>query len=135
MPDLGPFVVTGLTLGAVYALSGVGIVVLYRATGVLNFAYGAIGAMGALVAWSLVRAGWPLWVGVIAAVLLGGALSLGYGWLTGPRLARRDALVKATGTLGLALILVGIMFQVWSDDPRTLELPTSEGGTRSRDPG
>ena len=49
-----PYFVTGLALGGVYALSGVGIVVLYRATGVLNLAFGAIGAMGALISWTLV---------------------------------------------------------------------------------
>ena len=41
----------GLSLGGVYALSGVGMVVLYRATGVLYLAFGAVGAMGALIAW------------------------------------------------------------------------------------
>jgi len=50
--DFKPFVVTGLALGGVYALSGVGMVVLYRATGVLNLAFGAVGAMGALLAWA-----------------------------------------------------------------------------------
>ena len=49
--DFQPFLVTGLSLGGVYALSGVGMVVLYRATGVLNLAFGAVGAMGALIAW------------------------------------------------------------------------------------
>ena len=52
MPNLGPFFVTGLAVGAIYALSGVGLVVLYRASGVLNFAYNAIGAIGALLAWA-----------------------------------------------------------------------------------
>ncbi len=42
-----------------YALSGVGLVVLYRASGVLNFAFGAIGAVGAHVAWSALQAEWP----------------------------------------------------------------------------
>ena len=51
--DFQPFLVTGLSLGGVYALSGVGMVVLYRATGVLNLAFGAVGAMGALIAWQL----------------------------------------------------------------------------------
>ena len=50
-----PYFVTGLALGGVYAFSGVGIVVLYRATGVLNLAFGAIGAMGALISWTLVN--------------------------------------------------------------------------------
>jgi len=128
VPNLGPFIVTGLVLGAVYALSAIGIVVLYRSTGVVNFAYGAIGAMGALVAWQMQRDDIPLWIGVIVAILLGGLLSLGYGLIAGPPLARRDALVKATASLGYALILVGIMFQIWSDDPRTLELATSRIG-------
>ena len=48
LEDFKPFIVTGLALGGVYALSGVGMVVLYRATGVLNLAFGAVGAMGAL---------------------------------------------------------------------------------------
>ena len=46
-----PFIVIGLAFGGVYALSGVGLVVLYRATGVLNLAFGAIGAAGALIAY------------------------------------------------------------------------------------
>ena len=48
--DVQQFLVTGLSLGGVYALSGVGMVVLYRATGVLYLAFGAVGAMGALIA-------------------------------------------------------------------------------------
>ena len=51
--DFEPFIVSGLALGGVYALSGVGLVVLYRATGVLYLAFGAVGALGALIAWSL----------------------------------------------------------------------------------
>ena len=55
LADFQPFLVTGLALGGVYALSGVGMVVLYRATGVLNLAFGAVGAMGALIAWQLIN--------------------------------------------------------------------------------
>ena len=50
-----PFIPIGLALGGVYALSGVGMVVLYRATGVLNLAFGAIGALGALIPGSLIN--------------------------------------------------------------------------------
>ena len=52
---LKPYIVLGLALGGVYALSGVGVVVLYQATGVLNLAFGAIGAAGALIAYYLVN--------------------------------------------------------------------------------
>src|SRR5512144_241630 len=70
MTPYGLFLVAGLALGAIYALSGVGLVVLYRATGVLNLAYGAIGAMGAMVAWQLGQWGWPEAAGWMAAILV-----------------------------------------------------------------
>jgi branched-chain amino acid transport system permease protein len=122
-----PFLVTGLALGGVYALSGVGMVVLYRTTGVLNLAFGAIGAFGALLAWELVNNhGWSEWPAYIVCILFGGVLTLAYGVLFGPPLANRDPLVKAVATLGLLLILLGAMSWIWSDKARSLVLPTSE---------
>jgi branched-chain amino acid transport system permease protein len=126
LQDFEPFVVTGLALGGVYALSGVGMVVLYRATGVLNLAFGAVGAMGALIAWELVNnSSLPDWVGYLVCVAFGGVVTLAYGALFGPPLAARDPLVKATATLGLALILLGAMSWIWSDKARSMTLPTS----------
>jgi branched-chain amino acid transport system permease protein len=134
LEDFKPFVITGLALGGVYALSGVGMVVLYRATGVLNLAFGAVGAMGALLAWQLINSnGWAQGPAFLVCVLFGGAVTLLYGVLFGPPLAGRDPLVKATATLGLALILLGIMDLVWSDKARSLILPTSNHGFRVSD--
>ena len=111
-----PFIPIGLALGGVYALSGVGMVVLYRATGVLNLAYGAIGAMGAMVAWSLITyEGIPSGWAYLIAVLIGGFSTLLYGTIFGPALAARDPLVKAVATLGFALILLGLMTWLWSN--------------------
>jgi branched-chain amino acid transport system permease protein len=134
LEDFKPFVVTGLALGGVYALSGVGMVVLYRATGVLNLAFGAVGAMGALLAWQLINVNsWAQGPAFLVCVLFGGAATLLYGVLFGPPLSGRDPLVKATATLGLALILLGIMDLVWSDKARSLILPTSNHGFRVSD--
>jgi branched-chain amino acid transport system permease protein len=124
--DFQPFIVTGLALGGVYALSGAGMVVLYRTTGVLNLAFGAVGAMSALIAWDLINNSlWPEWPSYGVAVLFAAGVTLLYGVLLGPALARRDALVKATATLGLALILLGTMSWIWSDKARSQVLPTS----------
>jgi branched-chain amino acid transport system permease protein len=123
--EFKPFIVTGLALGGVYALSGVGTVVLYRATGVLNLAFGAVGAMGAFIAWSLIDKGTvPDGIAFLLCILFGGVVTLVYGLLFGPPLAGRDPLVKATASLGLALILLGAMSWIWSDKARSLNLPT-----------
>ncbi len=136
MPDLEPtlllgliykpYLVLGLALGGVFAMSGVGLVVLYRATGVLNLAYGAIGAMGALITWSLLdRTGIPEAPAYLVCVLFGGVATLVYGVIFGPPFAGRDPLVKAVATLGLLLILLGLMQWVWGRDAHSITLPTS----------
>jgi branched-chain amino acid transport system permease protein len=130
--DFEPFIVSGLALGGVYALSGVGLVVLYRATGVLYLAFGAVGALGALIAWSLInKAGVPGWAAWLVCIATAAAVTLGYGLIFGPALSRRDPLVKAVATIGLTLILYGVMDLLWTTSggqARSLTLPTDNGG-------
>jgi branched-chain amino acid transport system permease protein len=129
--EFEPFIVSGLALGGVYALSGVGLVVLYRATGVLYLAFGAVGAMGALIAWQVQQDGWPSWLSWIVCILFGGAVTLGYGVVFGPLLAGRGPLVRAVATLGLTLILFGAMNLLWTANGgavRSISLPTDTGG-------
>jgi branched-chain amino acid transport system permease protein len=129
--DFQPFIVSGLALGGVYALSGLGIVVLYQATGVVYLAFGAVGAMGALIAWSLAQAGAPAWAGWLTCVLFGAVVTLAYGMAFGPPLAKRDPLVKAVATLGLTLVLFGIMDMLWTasgGQSRAITFPTDNAG-------
>jgi branched-chain amino acid transport system permease protein len=129
LEDFKPFIITGLALGGVYAVSGVGMVVLYRTTGVLNLAFGAVGAMGAFIAWTLLNnTGVPQVVAYLACIGFGGVVTLAYGVVFGPALADRDPLTKAMATLGLALILLGTMSWIWSDKARSLNLVTSDYG-------
>jgi branched-chain amino acid transport system permease protein len=130
--DEQPFLVTGLALGGVYALSGVGMIVLFRTTGVLNLSFGAVGAFGALIAWQLINhSGMNQWLAYLVCVLFGGFITLGYGMVFGRALAGRDALVKTTATLGLTLILLGAMDLLWTSNggaSRSISLPTDNHG-------
>lgn len=123
--NLLPFIASGIGLGAVYALSSVGLVILYRASGTLNFAFGAFGGVAAFLAWELARDGLPAPIGWLVGVALSTGIAYGYGRVFAPRLAHRDRVVRAIATLGLALFLLGGMALIWGVGvARRFALPT-----------
>lgn len=122
----GLFLVSGLAVGSLYALGGIGLVILRNSTGVLNFAYGAIAAFSAMFAWQIVDWGLPGVVSWISAVGTGIALSVAYGRLVAPSLAWREPAVKAIATLGYMLILLGLIGVIWEDALRKIELPSDK---------
>lgn len=126
----GLFLVSGLAVGSLYALGGIGMVVLYRASGVLNLSAGAAGAAGAMSAWQFIE--WELWppLGWLACILVSLAITLAYGRFIAPLLAWREPVVKAVATLGFALIILGLVAYLWIDDPRSLTLPTDKIGVK-----
>ena len=128
MQALLPFLVVGISVGAVYALSGVGLVVLYRASGVVNFAYGALGGLAAMVCWQVIDLEYADWLGWVAGVGAATLLSWAYGRFIAPSLTHQDRIVRAMATLGFALMIMGIAQWYWGDDPRRLVLPTDSGG-------
>jgi branched-subunit amino acid ABC-type transport system permease component len=130
LPNLAPFLVAGLSTGALYALSAVGLVILYRASGVVNLAQGAIGALAAIIAWQIAALDWPAWIGWISGVAAATGISLAYGRLIAPRLAHSDPIVRAVATLGVALVILGFMDLFWGEYGRVLRLPTDAMGVR-----
>src|SRR5205814_8448976 len=69
------FTVIGLVLGGVYALAAIGLVLIYRVSGVLNFAHGAVAMFATFVAYQVsVVWGWPSWMGLVAGVAAGTTL-------------------------------------------------------------
>jgi len=112
------FIVAGLSLGSLYGLSGTGLVVLYRESGVLNLAYGAIGALTAFVSWQLLDTGVPEPLVWLLAAALGAAISVAYGLGIAPKLSFRSTVERMIGTLGLALILLGGISWYWESSVR-----------------
>jgi ABC-type branched-subunit amino acid transport system ATPase component/branched-subunit amino acid ABC-type transport system permease component len=105
-----PFIVIGLTTGAVYGLAGVGLVLTYKTSGIFNFAHGALATVAAYTFYALfVLNGWswPLAAAVAVLVLapiMGLALELAARRLQGTSLALRVA-----GTVGLLLVIEAVV--------------------------
>ncbi len=100
------YALLGLGLGAMYSLASQGLVLIYRGSGVLNFAQGAIGMVGAYVEWQIaVQHGLPfglaLVCGVVASALLGAATHL----LVMRQLRRASPLARIVATLGVLITL------------------------------
>jgi branched-subunit amino acid ABC-type transport system permease component len=71
MKSVLPFIVIGVTTGAVYALASMGLVVTYTTSGVFNFAHGAVGMFATFVFQELrTTQGWPTPLAFAAAVLV-----------------------------------------------------------------
>ena len=61
----------GLQAGAIYAILALAIVIIFRASGLLNFAQGEMAMFTAFVAWNLFDVGLPWWAASIASLLIG----------------------------------------------------------------
>jgi ABC-type branched-subunit amino acid transport system ATPase component/branched-subunit amino acid ABC-type transport system permease component len=113
----------GLAVGSAAALTGIGLVVTYRATGVLNLAHGAIAMVTAYVLRDLVVVrGWPLWpAAAVSLLMVAPALGLLLDRAVFRPLAVREAGSAETlvATLGVFVLLVGVAYLVWGGDART----------------
>lgn len=113
----------GVASGSIAALSGIGLVLTYRATGVFNFAHGAVAMFIAYVLWQL-NIGWglPLLLAAPLAVLVFAPL---LGVLL-ERLVFRPLEVKGASTseklvatLGVFVVLVGLALTIWGAEHKT----------------
>jgi len=100
-------IVHGLILGLVYGVLAVGLVLVYRASGVVNFAYGETGALGAAVlAVLILNEHWSWLVALPAVLALGAAIGAATEVLVARRLANRPRLTLLVATIGLAQLLL-----------------------------
>lgn len=93
--------VGGMVLGGAYALVAVGIVLMFRTLGTVNFASTTIGGLGAVVAMLVTEAGAPPAVGLLCGIVAGAALGAGTGWLMLWRFSTSDGTTRSTVTIVL----------------------------------
>lgn len=115
--------IAGLAQGGVLALSGIGLVVTYRATGVLNFAHGAIAMFIAFILWQLsAQWGWPVLIAAPLAIgVVAPAIGVALDGLVFRPLERQNATTseKLVATIGVFVVLVGAATALWTSQTRT----------------
>lgn len=114
-------VVSGIAAGSLYALVAIGLVLIYKATEIVNFAQGESVTVGAYMGWLLVTEYHLPYFPAIAAVMVGSAL---LGMIV-ERVAYRPLIKSPAFTVILASLAVGIIIKnvlrlIWQDTPRTI---------------
>ncbi|WP_137846334.1 branched-chain amino acid ABC transporter permease [Microbacterium sp. 2FI] len=117
-------VATGLGQGAVYALIAVGFVIIYRATGVLNFAQPALLILGTFATSVLAtQIGLPFFIAVPLAMAAIALVSAGVERVAIRPMVGRPAFSAAIVTVGLFIVLLVIAFRLFDSQPRTVGDP------------
>ncbi|CAL9322310.1 ABC transporter permease subunit [Streptomyces sp. SudanB52_2052] len=112
----------GLSVGSAAALTGIGLIVTYRATGVLNFAHGAIAMVCAYaLRQCVVEWGWPLWLGATVTLLvLAPGLGVVLEWFVFRPLSvlGSDPAQTLVASIGVFVLLVGGAALLWGQGAR-----------------
>lgn len=119
MSELLQQVVIGLSSGAIYGLLALALVIIHRATGVVNFAQGELAMLTTYVAWQLVQEGVPYWVAFLATIVIAFALGVALQRVVIRPLEGAPVLTIVIATLGLLLIFNGLANWLWSGEVRT----------------
>lgn len=115
--------VQGLALGAVYGILALALVLVYRATRVINFAQGELAMATTYIAYQLIQWGLSYWEAFFAtlaiALVLGTVLELA---LIRPVL-HRSAIAAVIVTVGLFVLIDGIVNWIWGGDFKSMPSP------------
>ncbi len=131
MEQFFQYVFTGLSAGSLYMLVALGIVLIYRSTRVLNFAHGDIATIATFVAFSALSHQYSFFVAFGASLLVGAAVGIAFyfGVLVKAQREGANLLGMVILTLGLALIIQGVVVWYWGADPVSLPFPISDTKT------
>jgi neutral amino acid transport system permease protein len=126
--DVAQTGLTGLSLGAIYALGAVGLTLVYGILKLVNFAHGDFLTFGAYIAY-LVNVTWalPLAAGVVVAMIATAVLAVFFELIMwGPMRARRAGLLQLLlMSIGLALVIRSAIQYFWGTDIKLLDVNTT----------
>jgi len=122
------YVVSGLSTGSVYALVALGLALIYRSTRILNFAHGDMATAGTFFALTLMGLNVPFGPAFVLALVFGAVLAMVFYFCVLVPAQRREAthLGQIILTLGLGLILQGLIARFGGTEPQSFPFPISD---------
>ncbi len=120
------FLFTGITIGSIYAMVGLGFTIIYNATGIINFAQGEFVMLGGMVmVWLTTVLHLPLPVGFVLSVLIVTAIGAAFERLAIYPLKKPKVLILIIITLAGSIVLKGAAMLLWGK--QTYSLPHFSG--------
>lgn len=115
-------VIGGLLSGVMYSLVALGFVLIFKASGVFNFAQGTMVLFAALTFVGLLERGLPIWAAFLAAVLVMVAVAFAVERAMLRPLVNQEPIILFMATIGLAYFLEGFGQLVWGGDVHPLDI-------------
>jgi branched-chain amino acid transport system permease protein len=117
-------VVAGLGSGAIYAALALALVLIHRATGVINFAQGEMAMFTTYIAWTLTaNHGWSYWPAFVATLAFAFVLGVGVQRVVIAPVSDASVLTIVIMTIGLVLTFNGLASLIWSAEIRSFPSP------------
>ncbi len=121
------FLFSGLTIGAVYAMVGLGFNIIYNATSIINLAQGEFVVIGGLLMWLFSESmKLPFLISALLAILFTGLIGLLMERLTIRPVKKKDLLLMIMITIAVSIVLRGLLMFKFGKDPYTYN-PFTEG--------
>jgi branched-chain amino acid transport system permease protein len=112
----------GLLSGIMYALVALGFVLIYKASGVFNFAQGSMVFFAALTCVSLTELGLPLWAAILVSIGVMALLGLAIERFVLRPLVNQPEISLFMATIGLTFFIEGMAQLMWGSDVKRLDL-------------
>jgi branched-chain amino acid transport system permease protein len=127
MDQLLLVILSGIASGSVYGLMGLGLVIIYRATDVVNFALASMATLAIYVAFTIQRHGLGVVVGLVAAVVVAAVAGVVLRETVIRPLGQGQLFSALVVTMGAALIIENVVDKLWGTQPQSF--PALVGGT------
>jgi branched-chain amino acid transport system permease protein len=112
-------VLSGIASGSVYGLMGLGLVIIYRATDVVNFALASMATMAIYVAFTVEDRGAGVVLGLVAAVIFASFSGVVVREVVIRPLGQGQLFSALVVTMGVALIVESVVSEVWGTQPKS----------------